>query len=37
MTKRQAGRWGNTQENTWVIIALDRYFQGKEINESSHL
>jgi uncharacterized protein YfaS (alpha-2-macroglobulin family) len=23
---RTAGRWGNTQENVWVLLAMDRYF-----------
>jgi hypothetical protein len=27
---RKAGRWGNTQENVWVLLALDRYFHVKE-------
>ena len=27
---RTAGRWGNTQENCWVLLALDRYFQKFE-------
>jgi alpha-2-macroglobulin len=26
MAHRKAGRWGNTQENTFVLLALDRYF-----------
>ena len=27
---RTAGRWGNTQENVWVLLAMDRYFQAFE-------
>ncbi|MYH62994.1 MAG: hypothetical protein F4148_14980 [Caldilineaceae bacterium SB0675_bin_29] len=27
---RTAGRWSNTQENVWVLLALDRYFQAFE-------
>ena len=27
---RQAGRWGNTQENVFVLLALDRYFGAYE-------
>ena len=27
---RQAGRWGNTQENVFVLLALDRYFDTYE-------
>ncbi|MDE0139949.1 MAG: MG2 domain-containing protein [Caldilineaceae bacterium] len=27
---RTAGRWGNTQENIWVLLAMDRYFQRFE-------
>ena len=27
---RTAGRWGNTQENVWVLLALDRYFNAYE-------
>jgi hypothetical protein len=27
---RKAGRWGNTQENAFVLLALDRYFQVYE-------
>jgi hypothetical protein len=27
---RKAGRWGNTQENAFVLLALDRYFQTYE-------
>ncbi len=27
---RKAGRWGNTQENVWVLLALDRYFNAFE-------
>lgn len=27
---RKAGRWGNTQENAWVLVALDRYFNTYE-------
>lgn len=27
---RKAGRWGNTQENAWVLLALDRYFNVYE-------
>jgi len=26
---RKNGKWLNTQENCWVTIGLDRYFQGK--------
>ena len=28
--QRKAGRWGNTQENVWVLLALDRYFNAFE-------
>ena len=27
---RTAGRWSNTQENVWVLLALDRYFKRFE-------
>ena len=27
---RTAGRWSNTQENVWVLLAMDRYFQAFE-------
>jgi uncharacterized protein YfaS (alpha-2-macroglobulin family) len=27
---RSAGRWANTQENCWVLLALDRYFHQYE-------
>jgi hypothetical protein len=27
---RVAGRWDNTQENAWVLLALDRYFHAFE-------
>ena len=27
---RTAGRWGNTQENVWVLLAMDRYFSRFE-------
>jgi len=27
---RVRGRWGNTQENGWVLVALDRYFRAFE-------
>jgi uncharacterized protein YfaS (alpha-2-macroglobulin family) len=27
---RVQGRWGNTQENAWVLLALDRYFRVYE-------
>lgn len=27
---RVKGRWGSTQENAWVLIALDRYFRQAE-------
>ena len=27
---RKAGRWENTQENCWVLLALDRYFHAYE-------
>jgi hypothetical protein len=27
---RTAGRWSNTQENSWVLLALDRYFRAYE-------
>jgi uncharacterized protein YfaS (alpha-2-macroglobulin family) len=27
---RTAGRWMNTQENGWVLVALDRYFRAYE-------
>jgi hypothetical protein len=26
---RTDGRWSNTQENAWVILALNSYFQGE--------
>ena len=28
--QRKAGRWGSTQENVWVLLALDRYFNAFE-------
>jgi uncharacterized protein YfaS (alpha-2-macroglobulin family) len=30
MAARENGRWGNTQENVWVILAMDRYFNTYE-------
>lgn len=30
MAHRTAGRWGNTQENAFVLLALDRYFNTYE-------
>jgi len=27
---RQKGRWGNTQENVFILLALDKYFQAYE-------
>ena len=30
LTHRKRGRWGNTQENAWVLLALDRYFNTYE-------
>ena len=27
---RRAGRWANTQENCWILLALDAYFQKFE-------
>jgi hypothetical protein len=30
LSQRTAGRWENTQENCWVLLALDRYFQTYE-------
>jgi len=30
MAARDNGRWGNTQENVWVIVAMDRYFNTFE-------
>ncbi|MBI3722732.1 hypothetical protein HY251_02075, partial [bacterium] len=30
LAHRTAGRWGNTQENAFVLLALDRYFQTYE-------
>jgi uncharacterized protein YfaS (alpha-2-macroglobulin family) len=30
LAHRKAGRWGNTQENTFVLLALDRYFNAYE-------
>jgi len=30
LAHRKAGRWLNTQENTWALIALDRYFRTYE-------
>ncbi len=30
MAARNNGRWGNTQENVWVILAMDRYFNTFE-------
>lgn len=30
MAHRTAGRWGSTQENAFVLLALDRYFQTYE-------
>ncbi len=27
---RTAGRWSNTQENVWVLLAMDRYFKRFE-------
>ena len=30
LANRTAGRWENTQENVWVLLALDRYFNTYE-------
>lgn len=30
LAHKKAGRWANTQENTFVLVALDRYFQTYE-------
>jgi uncharacterized protein YfaS (alpha-2-macroglobulin family) len=30
LAHRTAGRWSNTQENAWVLLALDRYFRTFE-------
>jgi uncharacterized protein YfaS (alpha-2-macroglobulin family) len=30
LAHRTAGRWGNTQENVFVLVALDRYFNTYE-------
>jgi uncharacterized protein YfaS (alpha-2-macroglobulin family) len=30
LAHRKRGRWGNTQENAWVLIGLDRYFRKYE-------
>ncbi len=30
---RVKGRWGSTQENAWVLLALDRYFRTYEAEE----
>src|SRR5262249_38766100 len=30
LAHRKAGRWLNTQENTFALVALDRYFQTYE-------
>jgi hypothetical protein len=30
LAHRTKGRWGNTQENTFVLVALDRYFNTYE-------
>ncbi|MBK7536729.1 MAG: hypothetical protein IPI49_15445 [Myxococcales bacterium] len=30
LAHKKAGRWANTQENTFVLVALDKYFQTYE-------
>lgn len=30
LAHRKAGKWGSTQENSWVLLALDRYFRTYE-------
>jgi len=30
LAHRKRGRWGNTQENVWVLLALDKYFNTYE-------
>jgi alpha-2-macroglobulin len=30
LSNRKAGRWESTQENAWVLLALDRYFNTYE-------
>ena len=30
LAHRTQGRWGNTQENVFILLALDRYFQTYE-------
>lgn len=33
LAHRKRGRWGNTQENVFVLLALDRYFNTYEAQE----
>ncbi len=30
LAHRKKGRWGSTQENAWILLALDRYFRTYE-------
>ncbi|MBK6769906.1 MAG: hypothetical protein IPG72_13030 [Ardenticatenales bacterium] len=33
LDSRERGRWGNTQDNAFVLLALDRYFRTYEADE----
>ncbi len=33
LAHRTKGRWGNTQENAWILLALERYFAIYEATE----
>jgi alpha-2-macroglobulin len=35
LAHRTSGRWGGTQENAWVLLALDRYFRTYEATTPS--
>jgi hypothetical protein len=35
LAHRVSGRWGGTQENAWVLLALDRYFRTYEATTPS--
>ncbi len=31
LNKRRNGKWGSTQENTWAVLAFDKYIHGRNI------
>ena len=37
LAHRKKGRWSNTQENAFVLLALDRYFNVKPVQNPDHM